>query len=546
MLRKALLYLRTVRRMKPVMVASRLRRVRSVEGSLKGETGSRSLMISISDLDCAPGYLRRFDLDALSGNEFLLLNERYTVDLSKWVCPNASHLWNFNLHYFEYCIPLAVRYAACGSRRDYEHFKTLVVSWIASCEYPNGDAWHPYTISLRLVNWLICIDLFGEVVDEDRGFKAMLDASMALQYRHLLANQETHLLANHYWENLKTLLVMALYFGDHDALQKIENDFLRQLNEQILPDGVHCERSMMYHKLVLEGLLRVVRAYRSVDRPIPVVFVEKAKLMLDAMASLERGMGKTPFFNDAADGVAKECDQLVAACGSVLGLEADGSKAAFPDAGYYKLYGDGGRIAVMVDAGMPGPPYMLGHAHCDCLSYELSVDGKPVVTNCGTYAYQSELRSWFRSTAAHSTMKVGNHEQMECWGEHRVARGIRRVYVDEFSDRGIEAWFEDCRGTRCRRRLKVSQKSVLVEDSAASGEPLVSFVCLAPGFEASVENDAVICRGSDASLRFECEASPQIDRVDSSSEFGRLEKAYRLAFAGSESSSVSYRIALDC
>ncbi len=30
--------------------------------------------------------------------------------------------------------------------------------------------------------------------------------------------------------------------------------------------------------------------------------------MLDAMASIEQGMGKMPFFNDAANGVAKECE----------------------------------------------------------------------------------------------------------------------------------------------------------------------------------------------------------------------------------------------
>ena len=50
--------------------------------------------------------------------------------------------------------------------------------------------------------------------------------------------------------------------------------FAEEIKEQILPDGVHYERSMMYHKIILEDLMRVekalegsrqIRPHRSTD-----------------------------------------------------------------------------------------------------------------------------------------------------------------------------------------------------------------------------------------------------------------------------------------
>ena len=474
MLSKTLLYLRTVRRMKPGMVLSRLHGQRRLsERAFAGEHPVRMPRIAIPGLDLDPHYLERFDAEALLDGEFLLINERRRVDLDTWNVPDVSHLWSFNLHYFEWGVVLAARWREAGDRRYLNGYKELVRSWMGACPYPDGDAWHPYTISLRLVNWLVAADLFDGALQEDEAFFSAMRESMYRQYRHLLANQETHLRANHWWENLKTLAIMSAAFGEWDAHAKVMRCLEAQLDEQILPDGVHFERSLMYHKLVLEGMLRIWLASEWFGFAPPGNFMAKAKSMLDAMASLERGMGKTPFFNDAADGVAKGCGPLAKACSRLLGMEADDTGTAFPDAGYYKLYD--GDVAVMLDAGEPGPSYMLGHAHCDCLSFELSYRGEPVIVNSGTYAYQSDLRPYFRSTAAHNTCLVDGEEQLECWGEHRVARGYRVVGLC-ISEKSAEATVELFSGRLHVRRVQIVPGGLIVSDSADGKASLESYV----------------------------------------------------------------------
>lgn len=474
MLNKVLLYLRTIRRMKPSMVASRLRGMRRVPEYVFA--GSHSLTvphIAISELDLDPCYLARFDVEALLDDEFVLINERRKVDLSEWNASGASRLWNFNLHYFEWGVALAARWHKTRDARYRNQFKWFVCSWMDACPYPKGDAWHPYTISLRLVNWLVAIDLFGDAFEEDDAFLDSMYESMYRQYRHLLANQETHLRANHWWENLKTLVMMSAAFGERAEHAKVMHCFENQISEQILPDGVHFERSLMYHKLLLEGMLRVWLASDQIGFKLPDNFSVKLQLMLDAMASLENGMGKTPFFNDSADGVAKECTPLSLACSHLLGVTADDSKTSFPDAGYYKLYD--GDIAVMFDAGNPGPSYMLGHAHCDCLSFELSCRGEPIIVNSGTYAYQSKLRPYFRSTAAHNTCVVGGEEQLECWAEHRVGQRYRFVGI-RASEKSAEAAVELPSGRTHRRRIRIDSGGLTVFDGTDGRIPLQSHV----------------------------------------------------------------------
>lgn len=515
MLSRVLLYLRTIRRMRPSMIVSRLCGGRRLsEHTFKGGHPVDIPHIAIPELDLASRYLARFDADSLIDGEFLLINERHSIDLDTWREPEASHLWNFNLHYFEWGIALAARWRETASDSYLDCFKGLVSSWIVACPYPLGDAWHPYTISLRLVNWLIAVDLFDGQIERDVKFFDSLRKSIYCQYRHLLANQETHLRANHWWENLKTLAIISAMFRDHDTHAKVMRRLEDQLVEQILPDGVHFERSLMYHKLVLEGMLRVWLASKQLNFELAENFLSKLQLMLDAMASLEHGMGKTPFFNDSADGVAKESDFLIAACKQLLGMEADDSKTIFPNAGYYKLYD--GDISAMIDAGEPGPPYMLGHAHCDCLSFELSYRGKPVIVNSGTYAYQNDLRSYFRSTAAHNTCVVGDEEQLEYWGEHRVGRSYRNVEAEEITDKCLKIAMTLPSGRRLLRTFMLLEGScVYIEDCVehAKRSGIESFIHVAPQASASVS----IERGS---LRvFEGVFSPEFGVLKTSRVF---------------------------
>ena len=79
--------------------------------------------------------------------------------------------------------------------------------------------------SERLPNWLITMELLEERLSGDGAFREKIEKSMYCQYKHLQSNQEKHLLGNHYFENLKTMIIAAVLFDDRKNLEKYLKNF---------------------------------------------------------------------------------------------------------------------------------------------------------------------------------------------------------------------------------------------------------------------------------------------------------------------------------
>jgi hypothetical protein len=78
---------------------------------------------------------------------------------------------------------------------------------------------------------------------------------------------------------------------------------------------------------------------------------------------------------------------------------------------------------------------MLGHAHADLLSFDLSLGDRRLVTDTGTSVYDPGAeRQQLRSTAAHNTVQINGAEQIEAWGSFRVGRRGRARVVGTGSD----------------------------------------------------------------------------------------------------------------
>jgi uncharacterized heparinase superfamily protein len=71
-----------------------------------------------------------------------------------------------------------------------------------------------------------------------------------------------------------------------------------------------------------------------------------------------------------------------------------------------------GGTHVFIDCANVGMRGIGGHGHNDILSFELVLDGMPIVTDCGAYLYTAsrEWRNRFRSTSFHATIQVDDEE----------------------------------------------------------------------------------------------------------------------------------------
>ena len=220
------------------------------------------LPASSNEIECVPLRSRVpfleyswFNCDELAEGKFSFLNE--TVDCGiqiDWHGQSTKRLWRYNLHYFQYLHPSGLL--------DTSVALPLMRDWIVHNSPGTPDAWDSYPISLRIVNWVKYLSKVNISKEE----LEPLSHSVYNQALWLERRLEWDILGNHLIKNLKALIFAGLFFKSNDAkrwLNKGLKLIKRQLREQILPDGGHMERSLMYHSMILEDCLDLLNLCKA-------------------------------------------------------------------------------------------------------------------------------------------------------------------------------------------------------------------------------------------------------------------------------------------
>lgn len=470
---KVALYWNTIKYMKPSQIYYRIVKkigLRCTIGCIPDTNyGDVALIKTPIDFDKDPVFLERFDADELLNNKVTFLHSsKEFLWNEKWEFEDQSALWNFNLHYFEYLFSMLSAYEKTGNRDYFDKTIFCIESWIKENPEGEGIGWSPYTIDLRLTNWISYYCMTEKELPTE--FKVRLIESIHRQFIYLSNHIEKDILGNHYFEDLKTLVLCSLFFQDSTMLQASLKAFKAECKEEILSDGMHFELSPMYHKIIFEGLLRVIVALRG--KEIKETELENLiQPMLDVAWSFEEGLERIPLFNDCGNNIAKSIASFVNICKKEFEI-APHFKSNLEDSGFYIYKWDNWKM--IVDAGQVGPSYIPGHAHCDAMSFELFKDGKPVLVNCGTYAYQCEKRDFFRSTSAHNTVMINGSEQSEFWGDFRLAKRAK-VKVLSSDKNSVIMEMEDQKRVKSKRIIKFTENTMIIED-LSYGNKLKSYI----------------------------------------------------------------------
>ena len=120
--------------------------------------------------------------DDLAKRKFRFLGETGSfADSINWNDPCFSQLWRYHLHYFHYFRDLAAFSQMGEGIKASRLFCRYVDDWVAGNDSLNGDGWHPYTLSLRLVNWVQGYRMFSESMELDERFCDRMLRSMYRQ-----------------------------------------------------------------------------------------------------------------------------------------------------------------------------------------------------------------------------------------------------------------------------------------------------------------------------------------------------------------------------
>ncbi|MBF0234948.1 MAG: alginate lyase family protein [Desulfamplus sp.] len=141
-----------------------------------------------------------------------------------------------------------------------------------------------------------------------------------------------------------------------------------------------------------------------------------------------------------------------------------------------------GKEIIFTGNGMPlGMPPLYGHGHLDALSFTLSVDGLAIFVDTGTYLYHNSepWRSYFRSTAAHNTIRINQMDLSPQTGDFMFGKPylITEHTLDTKEDRLIWSAAHDAYARRkpcahVRRQViwAPSKQTFIIEDFLRSSE----------------------------------------------------------------------------
>jgi uncharacterized heparinase superfamily protein len=539
-------FFRTVGALKPSQVGWRMRYL--VQRRLESQSWyglPQSMLRRIESLHAAPPAphfrlerdLRPPSIDRLAelrAGKLTLLNEPLPFAGGDDWClqgGRAQHrLWRYHLHYHGWLADLARSFAITEDLRHLTELRRWLIDWIDVCRpgrpgfahYP----WNSYAIAQRLWHWREIDSLVPAGFWSDPELpRARFLESLATQAEYLRSHLEWDLRGNHLIKDALGLAAAANLLGNcapEHWLGTATSLAVSQVSEQLLPDGVHFERSPMYHLEVLNDLLSLIPLLR--EETAVRELKAACRDMAEPLRWLRHPSSAFPLFNDAASHDALNPDDLLAMLVDRHILDAIPEPCGlrhFPYAGL--VIWQGMPWTVFFDVGEIGPEYQPGHAHADTFTVELSFDGQRVVVDPGTYCYDHDARRRYdRSTAAHNTVTIDGRDSSEVWHIFRVGRRAlpQNVAVTERDDGFIAAashtGYDHLRGRpRHRRHVQLEADALAIQDEITGAGPhrVEGGFLLAPEWNATATKRGWLLHSGNSRLRVDLHANQPVETL---------------------------------
>ena len=352
---------------------------------------------------------------------------------------------------------LGKAYWATQNEEYARKFGELVEGWIAKNPVGRGPNWSiAMEVSIRACNWIAGYYFFCDSKSLSEGFWQKFLKSLYAHGRYVESHLEyakrngNHLLADIVGLLSLGILFRSAPFGARWA-QWGAAALQEEMETQVYPDGVNYEKSIGYHRLVLELFYTAAILCQRNKIPLREAFLKRLEKMFEFVLAYTRPDGSAPVVGDADDArlfqfsVHEDFNdhRHALSVGALLFDRADFRSSVdrftqdalwlfggegferhqrlqasatpslsrdFPDGGYYVMRGDA--IHVFADAGDIGMLGRGGHGHNDTFSFELWCDGSPLIVDSGTYTYSADTytRGEFRRTQAHNTLTVDRTE----------------------------------------------------------------------------------------------------------------------------------------
>lgn len=445
------------------------------EGKLLSINEVFDIEIPIQDNDYVPvinifGREFNYEENSINWHRDIFSGESFPLSFSKEINirlnPRASakNVWEMNrLHFL---VPLALQYRRTGKEAYLEKFIRLLESWIESNPYLRGVNWYSnIEVNIRLINWFFCwhITGAGKLMEENERFRTFaLEKWIPSVYQHCYfsdKNPSKFSSANNHLISEYAGLYMASTlwkFRESDAWLSLSAAGLEREISLQHSSGINREQAAEYIQFVTDFLLLAFVTAEKAGQPFSDAYRNELELIFRYIFNFLDTGGNFPDYGDNDEGKVlsvspdKQENNFKSLLSSATVIFRDGyfkSKSNDYDLKNYLLFGSAGKklfdsvesvqtgetsvfyrdeghfifrdrqgaseIYMHFNAAPLGYLSIAGHGHADALSFALNIDGKPFITDQGTYTYHTDMewRKYFVGTLAHNTVRINRQDQ---------------------------------------------------------------------------------------------------------------------------------------
>lgn len=390
-------------------------------------------------------------------------------------------------------------------------------------------------VAIRAVNWMFALNMIASYSGFNDSFASKACHSLWQHGFFIVHNLEKSIpySKNHYASDVVGLLFIGVLFDDTRKggiwKKKALNEFYSEIRTQVLPSGVHYERSVSYHRLMTELFSYPVYMLQRMGACVPQDVITRIQKMYEYIAAYTKPNGLAPLIADNDDGrflpflrrdfrkhgYLNDKDsvenRIVAVgmkpyfCTSLEGnvYYKDAGVAIVKQDNVYVFINNGGYSGVTNDS----QSRIQSHTHNDLLSFEFNVGGKDIIIDPGAYLYTSSEteRNSFRSTSKHNTVVVDAEEQNGFVSPFSLKRNVRKIGLREINNEEYEGEYITNKGNLHHvRKFKFEKQQLIITDfltKEGDNHKAIIYFHFAEGVFPEI-NDGVITMDEGVSISF--------------------------------------------
>lgn len=351
-------------------------------------------------------------------------------------------------------------------------------------------------VAIRAVNWMYAVGMVMESPIVNDSFIAKLYQSLYQHSWFIFNNLEQTIpySNNHLFSDIAGLVYLSLFFNSTKKGKKWHqyavSALYKEIRCQVLPSGVHYERSVSYHRLMTEMVMASLTVLKRNGVNIPADIEYRAGSMLSYIQSYTKPNHLSPLVEDNDDGrflpfVRRDFRQhdylLDSSTAEMLFLNNGNEAIPYELENGSRLYGDAGHAVLR-----KGEAYLFvtngeqssyessrqtvgTHTHNDKLSFDLVLGEDDVIVDPGAYIYTPDpvKSNEFRSTIKHNTVVVDNEEQNGITPNNvfLATKNSRSTRFRMLSDSCVDGEYITFKGSLTHsRKFEINNSSLLITD----------------------------------------------------------------------------------